>query len=361
MLDDVGAQCFVERGPVFGVVMLRADDHGVHAVGLAVAVFHGDLGLAVRPEVRQRAILADGGQPLHQAVGQVNGQRHQAVGFVAGEAHHDALVAGAGSAAASAAVAPLPAGFQRGADAGVDVGRLLAGVADDAARVAVDAVLDVGVADFQQGLAGDGVKVQVGAGGDFAGDHDEVLAGDGLAGDAAHGVNAEGGVQHGVGNLVANLVGVPFGDRLGGEQVLGRGHKSDWHWLVSVRMFLSLSRRHSGASRNSGPYVAKGFWIPAFAGMTGLGGNDGVWAGMTGLVEMTGLAVKRLGAFFPAFVVGGLLGGEGVDADAHGFELEAADFGVNFAGHHVDAVGQVLVALHQILGAEGLVGEAQCP
>ena len=56
-------------------------------------------GLAVGAEVGQRAILADGGQPLHQPVGQVNGEGHQAVGLVAGEADHHALVAGAGGPA----------------------------------------------------------------------------------------------------------------------------------------------------------------------------------------------------------------------------------------------------------------------
>ena len=166
-------------------------------------------------------------------MGEVNGEGHEAVGLVAGEADHHALVAGAGGAAGVGSGGAVGAGFQRGADAGVDVGGLLAGVGDDAAGMAVDAVFQVGVADFQQGPAGDGVEVQFGLGGDFAGDHDQVLAGDGLAGDAAHGVNGEGGVQYGVGNLVAHLVGVPFSNRLGSEQVLGRGHELDWHWWFS--------------------------------------------------------------------------------------------------------------------------------
>ena len=223
LLNNILADLGAESVAVGGVIVLAADDHGVNPVGFAVAIFHGDLRLAVGAQVRQSAVLADGGQPLHQAVRQVNGDGHQAVGFVAGEAHHHTLVAGAGGAAGVGGAGAIGAMLQGGADAGVDVRRLLAGVADDAAGVAVNAVLEVGVADFQQRPAGDGVKVQRRLGGDFAGDHYQVLAGHGFAGHAAHGVHGEGGVQHGVGNLVAHLVGVALGDRLGGEQVPGRG------------------------------------------------------------------------------------------------------------------------------------------
>ena len=60
------------------------------------------------------------GQLLHQAVGQVNGERHQAIGLVAGEADHHALVAGSGGATSVGGLGgAVAAGLQRGADAGV--------------------------------------------------------------------------------------------------------------------------------------------------------------------------------------------------------------------------------------------------
>ena len=43
----------------------------------------------------ERAVLADRGEPLGEAVGEHDRQRHQLVGVVAGVAEHHALVAGA--------------------------------------------------------------------------------------------------------------------------------------------------------------------------------------------------------------------------------------------------------------------------
>ena len=249
-------------------------------MGLAVAVFHSYLALAVGTQVGQRAVLAHGGQALHQAVGQVNGQRHQAVGLVAGEPDHHSLVASAGRAA-RIGLGAVVAGLQRGADAGVDVRRLLAGVADDAAGIAVDPVFELGVADLKQGLARDGVEVQVSLGRDFAGDHDQVLAGHGLAGHAAHGIDAQGGVQHGVGDLVTHLVGVPFGHRLGREQVLGRGHKLNWHCSVPpndvvLHTVIPAFAGIQDVVTSLSVVGSRRLWIPAEAGMTVLvaGGSD---------------------------------------------------------------------------------------
>ena len=91
-------------------------------------------------------------------------------------------------------------------------------VGDDAAGVAVEALERVVVADFADGVADELLHVDVGLGGDFAGNDDEAGAGEGLAGDAAVGVFREAGVEDGVGNLVGDLVGVAFGDGLGGEE-----------------------------------------------------------------------------------------------------------------------------------------------
>ena len=56
LLADVGA-------------VLAGNDHRVDAHGLAVVVLHGDLALAVRAQVIQRAVLAHLGQALGQLVG----------------------------------------------------------------------------------------------------------------------------------------------------------------------------------------------------------------------------------------------------------------------------------------------------
>ena len=63
--------------------------------GDAVLVLDGDLGLAVRAQVRQLAGLADLGQPARHPVGERDRQRHQLGRLAAGEAEHHPLVAGA--------------------------------------------------------------------------------------------------------------------------------------------------------------------------------------------------------------------------------------------------------------------------
>ena len=92
VLDEVGADDLVA---VDAVVVLGRDEHGAQAHRLAVLVVEGDLGLAVGPQVRDRAGPADLGQALGHAVRQVDRQRHELVGLVARVAEHHPLVAGA--------------------------------------------------------------------------------------------------------------------------------------------------------------------------------------------------------------------------------------------------------------------------
>ena len=59
--------------------------------------------------------------------------------------------------------------------------------------------------------------IELGLGGDFAADDDDVALGVSLAGHAAVRVLGQAGVQHRVGNGVANFVRMAFADGLGGE------------------------------------------------------------------------------------------------------------------------------------------------
>jgi hypothetical protein len=62
------------------------------------------------------------------------------------------------------------------------------------------------------------LKVDVGFGGDFAGDDDQAGAGQGFAGDAAGRIFTKAGVENGIGNLVGDLVRMSFGYGLRGKQ-----------------------------------------------------------------------------------------------------------------------------------------------
>ena len=54
------------------------------------------------------------------------------------------------------------------------------------------------IADVGDGVADEGLEVDIGLGGDLTGDDDEAGAGEGLAGDAAVGILGEAGVEDGV-------------------------------------------------------------------------------------------------------------------------------------------------------------------
>ena len=122
-------------------------------------------------------------------------------------------------------------------DALGDVGALVVDGVKHAAGVAIEAVLRAIVADLAQHLARKRGHVDVCLSADLAGHNDHAGSGHGLAG-AAHlrGVGRLTGrgdvalpgkldlllkdsVEHGVGNLIAHLVGMTLGDGLGREQV----------------------------------------------------------------------------------------------------------------------------------------------
>ena len=209
-LDQVAADGLLVRVRA----VLGGQDDGVHAHGLAVQVFHGDLALSIRAQVGQLAALADLAQAAGQAVGQGDGHGHELLGLVAGKAEHHALVARADVHLA------LGAALERVADAHGDVRGLLVQLQHHAAGRGVKAAGAVAVADVGDGLADDRFVVHIGLGGDFAHDQHEVGRGDRLAGDAGHGVLGQVRVQDRVGDLVADLVGVSLRDGLGGKESL---------------------------------------------------------------------------------------------------------------------------------------------
>ena len=202
--------------------MLRADDDGVYALRLAVGVFDRHLRLAVGLEVGDAAVAAGLGEAAREFVRERDGQGHQFVGLAAGEADHHPLVARPGVGVVERAV---PAVFERGVHRRLDVGRLLVHVLNDFAGGVVNADGVVVVADAFHRFADDRLVVHLGGGGDLAEDVDEAGACGGFAGDAGLRVLLVDRVQDRVGHLVAEFVGVPLGDRLGGQQVSRGGLK----------------------------------------------------------------------------------------------------------------------------------------
>ena len=238
--------------------MLGADNNGIDPGGDAVAVLNGDLGLAVGPEIRNRALFPHQGQLLNQFLGEANRQRHEFRRLVTGESDHHSLVAGAGGQ--HGLLSRTSALFESGGDAFADVSGLLLDGDDDAAALGVDPIIGAGVASFGQGVADDLWHVNGGRCRDLAHDDDQSVGHGGLTGHAAHGVVPKNCVQDSVGDLVTELIGVTFGHRLRGQQVFRGFVEKHWHVYISCRR---LGRGVALASNSSIRfYVGLGPFLP---------------------------------------------------------------------------------------------------
>ena len=191
--------------------MLGGDDDGVDADRLArLVVFHGNLRLAVRQNVRQNVHLTHIGQALGQRMRQLNRQRHQAFRLAAGITEHHALIACARVL------------FDFAGNAHVDIRALLVQVDGDLAGLRVEAVARLGVADLADGVTGNLFVVHLRGGGDFAENVHRVGDGGDFAGDVAHRVLRQQRIQNRVGNLVADFIGMTLGHTLGSKQRVHR-------------------------------------------------------------------------------------------------------------------------------------------
>ena len=225
VLDHVGLE---QRLDVEALAVLRGDEDALDLDGPLAAVLvdlvaHGDLGLAVRPQVRKHVRLAHLGEPLADPVGERDRERHQLLGLGARVAEHHPLVAGAG-AVERIVVARVVLHLVGGVHALRDVGRLLVDRDDHAARIGVEPVLGTVVADLAHLRADEARDVDVRLRGDLAGDDDEAGRDQRLAGDAAFAVVAEDGVEDGVRDLVGDLVRMALRDGFRGEREAVRRH-----------------------------------------------------------------------------------------------------------------------------------------
>ena len=153
-------------------------------------------------------------------MGEMDRQRHQGLGLVAGEAEHQPLVAGA-----LGLLGPL--GRLGAVHAQCDVSRLAVQYTQDSAAAVVEADGRVVVADAADGVTDGVLDVEqrvlsrLVMHGHLAGEDHQPGGHQRLAGHAGVRVGGDEGVHHGVGNVVANLVGVALGDGFTGEKSCG--------------------------------------------------------------------------------------------------------------------------------------------
>jgi len=196
MFLHLGAQLF--RADVF--VVLCGDDNRVDALRRSIGVLDAHLALAVGPQEVERSFPADVAQAVHQFVRHHDRQRHQLRRLVAGVAKHEPLVAGAACVHAHR-----------------DIGRLRLDRVQDAARLGVESVGGVGVADAGDHPACHLRNVHIGRRRDLAGHHYCSGRNQNLTGDSAGRILGQHSVEHAVRYLVGDLVRMSLGNRLRGE------------------------------------------------------------------------------------------------------------------------------------------------
>ncbi len=178
--------------------VLRRDDDRADANGASIFVQHGDLCLAIRAQPRQRAGLAALGERLREAMRELNRHRHELGRLVRRVAEHHPLVARA------ARVHALR-----------DVRRLAIDRAQHSARLAIEAEARVVVADGRDRAANDVRDGHVRVRRDLASHAREAGGDERFARDARIGIRREDRIEHGVGDLIRDLVWVTFGHRFG--------------------------------------------------------------------------------------------------------------------------------------------------
>ena len=227
MLHHIGMQLLLADGRA----VLAGNNNGIHAHGFAVIVFNGNLALAIRAQIIHRAVFAHFGQALGQLVGQADGQRHQLGGFVAGITEHHALVAGTGNIIVGA----------KG-----NVGALAVNVGDHAAGIAVKTILGAVITNLADDLACNTGNINIAVGRDFAHDVDKTSGTGGLAGNAGTRVLFQDGIQNGIRNLVADFVGMAFGNGFGCEQNFGHKKAASLKNIGSERQLAENKKRAPG-------------------------------------------------------------------------------------------------------------------
>jgi hypothetical protein len=140
---------------------------------------------------------------------------HELGSFVTGVAKHQSLVTG------SLFGCIFPFGSS-GIHTLRNVGRLAGDDVGNEDPVSMKNVIVVHVADLAYRIANELDIIQFGLRSNLAADDDDVALGVGFAGDPAMRILREAGIEHRIGNCVANFIWVTFPDGFGRENVTTR-------------------------------------------------------------------------------------------------------------------------------------------
>ena len=193
--------------------MLGGNYDSINAYRFAVVIFNGHLCFAVRTQIRQHAVFAYFCQAAGKFMRQRYRQRHIFRGFVSSITEHHALVTGAYFVLVSFAFF----GFQRFINAHSNIGRLFVNRNQYAAGIAVKAIFCTVITNVDYGFACNFRNINIAVCGNFANYMNLPCCHNGFTGNAAMRVFSQNGIQHSIGNLVGNFIGMPFRNRLGSK------------------------------------------------------------------------------------------------------------------------------------------------
>jgi hypothetical protein len=196
LLDDLLLDLLTELLGGDVLTVLGGDDNSVDTLGddgtAVVCVLNSDLGLGVRSQPWDGAVLAGIGHSLVELVGEEEGKGQELRGLVGGISEHDTLVTGTKLLESLLVVETLS-----------DIGRLLLNGNEDVACLVVEALVGRVVADVLDGITDDLLVVEVCLGGNLTEDHDHTGLGGRLAGNLGERVLLEAGIEDGVRDLIA--------------------------------------------------------------------------------------------------------------------------------------------------------------
>ena len=188
--------------------VLRGNDHCGDADWFGVAILDGDLSFGIGAKPGDFARFTDSAQFTTEAVGEHDRGWHELRGFAAGVAKHKTLVA-----------RPLFGGFFprdfSGIDPLGDIGALAGESVHDVDAVGMKDIIIVGITDLTDGGSNELIVVELGAGGNFPCNDNEVRFYKSFTGDTAGGILTEARVENCVRNGITNLIGMAFANRLG--------------------------------------------------------------------------------------------------------------------------------------------------
>ena len=214
LLDDLLKNLLAKLLGGDGLGVLGGDDDSVDTEGddgtVVVLVLDSDLGLGVGPQPGERAVVAGGLHGGVELVSQLDGEGKELGSLVGGITEHDTLVTSTELLKSLLVVETLS-----------NVGRLLLNGNQYVARLVVETLAGVIVANVLDGVADDLLVVKTSLGGDLAKDHDHTGLGGSLAGDLGEGVLLEAGIEDGIRNLISNLIGVTLAFELAEEPAPG--------------------------------------------------------------------------------------------------------------------------------------------